>query len=109
MQGCVRMTSTSTPRLAGTARPTIADFYMSGSFTFLCDGVGEPALLAPFPAIHALVEKVQRLPACAAFAAAERARALAGLRICGGNYSYTANNEYDGNNLSLPYPEALAR
>ena len=100
------MTSTSTPRLAGTEGPTIADFYMSGSFTFLCSGVGDPTLLAPFPAIRALVEKVQR---AAAFAAVERARTLAGLRICGGNYSYTANNEYDGNSLSLPYPEALDR
>ena len=102
--------------LAGTPRPTIADFYMHGSFEFLCDGVGEPGLLGPFPAIRGWMDKGMQLPAVAAFAAVEQARASTaaaaasgGLWVCGGNYSYTANNEYDGNNLALPYPEALGR
>eukprot|EP01051_Picozoa_sp_SAG22_P000415 SAG22_NODE_11_length_35583_cov_107.128790_15_plen_88_part_00 len=28
------------------------------------------------------------------------------LVVAGGNYSYTANTEYHGNNLNLPYSEA---
>ena len=60
--------------LAGTALPTVADFYMAGSFSFLGAGLGEPRLLESYPNIQALIARVHQLPAIAAWDQAEKAR-----------------------------------
>jgi glutathione S-transferase len=68
------LSNSSSGWLAGTALPTIADFYMAESFLALRSNLEAPDVLAGWPLILGLIEKVHALPAIKAWDEAEAAK-----------------------------------